>query len=72
MSENPDVVITEEDEEVEFKVFENTSHSLVATRELENMRLAGELLDCNLQVSLHLKHIKFGIIHFIKTHKDVE
>ena len=72
MSENPDVVINEEEEEDEFKVFENTSHSLVATRELENMRLTGELLDCNLQVSLHLKHIKFGIIHFIKTHKDVE
>ena len=65
MSENPDVVINEEEED-EFKVFENTSHSLVATRELQNMRLTGELLDCNLQVSLHLKHIKFGIIQFMQ------
>ncbi|XP_023321674.1 kelch-like protein 5 isoform X2 [Eurytemora carolleeae] len=49
MSDNP-VINDVEEEHDEFKVFENTSHSLVATRELQNMRLTGELIDCNLQV----------------------
>lgn len=69
MSDNP-VINDVEEEHDEFKVFENTSHSLVATRELQNMRLTGELIDCNLQVTFHLNNIKFGIIIFIQYDLD--
>ena len=41
-------------EEDELRVFENSSHSLIAIGEMENMRQTGELIDCTLKVLYNL------------------